>query len=142
MPMLQRVVAAAAGKLPKVIDPKLHAIIDYGVAGTFLAMGALFWKRGAKKAAISSFICGGATAVNSMITDYPGGVVRKMSFRTHGHIDMGLAAVTASLPEFMGFADDAEGRFFTAQALGETTVTALTDFDALEGSLEYQRRAA
>ncbi len=141
MPMLQRIVAAAAGKMPKVIDPKLHAIIDYAVAGSFLAMGAVFWKRGAKRAAISSFICGGSAAANSLLTDYPGGVVRKMSFRTHGRIDMGLGAVTASLPEFMGFADDAEGRFFTGQAIAETAVTAMTDFDGSDRAPAYRRAA-
>ncbi len=141
MPMLQRVVAAGAGKLPKVIDPRLHAIIDYAVVGSFLAMGAVFWKRGAKKAAVSALLCGGGAAVNSLITDYPGGLVRKMSFRTHGHIDMGLAAVTASLPEFMGFADDAEGRFFSGQAIAETAVTGMTDFEAEPRHAEYRTAA-
>jgi hypothetical protein len=128
--------------MPKVIDPKLHAIIDYAVAGTFLAMGALFLKRGAKRAAISSFICGGATAVTSMMTDYPGGVVRKISFPTHGRIDMGLAAITASLPGFMGFDDDAEERFFTVQSLAETGVVGMTDFDQSKAHQEYQGLAA
>ena len=39
-----------ADKLPKVIGPKTHAIIDFAVAGSFLAMGAM-WLGSHKRAA-------------------------------------------------------------------------------------------
>ena len=86
-----------ADKLPKVIGPKTHAIIDFAVAGSFLAMGAM-WLGSHKRAAIGSFICGGAALTNSLLTDYPGGVADVISFETHGKIDVGLAAATALMP--------------------------------------------
>jgi hypothetical protein len=140
MPLMQKGVAAAAGRMPKVISPKLHAIIDYVVAGSFFLMGALFWKRN-KSAALSSFICGGAVTATSLITDYPGGVAKLISFPLHGKIDMGLAGVCYAMPDLMGFDDDREKWFFRVQALNETTVVAMTDFE--RGAADYRwRRAA
>ncbi len=50
---------AAVGKMPKVIDPTTHAVLDYAIAGSFLLMGVRFWRR-SKRAAIGSLVCGGA----------------------------------------------------------------------------------
>lgn len=133
MPLLQKGVEMAAGRMPKVIKPQAHAVIDYLVAGSFFLVGALYWRRN-KKAAISSFICGGAVTANSMLTDYPGGVAGVISFKTHGKLDAGLAGLTAMMPQLMGFKDDPESKFFTTQSMAETAVTAMTDFDYYEGS--------
>lgn len=131
MPLLQKGVAMAAGRMPKVIKPQAHAVIDYVVAGTFFITAAVYWKR-SKRAAVSSLICGGITTVNSALTDYPGGMWRVMSFRTHGKLDAGLAGLTATMPRLMGFGDDSESKFFTMQSMLETAVTAMTDFDYYE----------
>ena len=72
MALLQKGVALAAGRMPKMISPRVHSALDYAVAGSFLLMGALFWKRN-RRAAIGSLLCGGATAAVSLLTDYPGG---------------------------------------------------------------------
>jgi hypothetical protein len=137
MSLIQTGMNMMSNRMPKVINPKTHAIIDYAVAGTFLAMGALYWRRN-KRAAISAFVCGGATAMSSMLTDYPGGVWRKMSYRTHGKIDAGLVGATGSMPNLMGFADENEARFFKVQAIAEAAVTAMTDFDALDRTDHYR----
>lgn len=129
--LMQKGLAAMSGRMPKVINPRTHAVIDYVVAGTFFAVGALYWNRN-KRAAISSLICGAAATINSMLTDYPGGVWRVMSYQNHGRIDMGMAGLTAAMPSMMQFSDDREARFFGVQALAETAVTAMTDFDAYE----------
>jgi hypothetical protein len=126
-------------RMPKAITPTFHAVIDYAVAATFFTAGALFWRRN-KRAAISAFICGGATALSSMMTDYPGGVWREMSYQTHGKIDAGLVGATGAMPNLMGFDDEKEASFFKIQALAEATVTAMTDFDAIERT-EYYRRS-
>ena len=129
--LMQKGLAAMSGRMPKVINPRTHAVIDYVVAGTFFAVGALYWGRN-KRAAISSFICGAAATINSVLTDYPGGVWRVMSYQNHGRIDAGLAGITATMPNLMQFADEREARFFQMQALAETAVTAMTDFEAYE----------
>jgi hypothetical protein len=129
--LLQKGVAVAAGRMPKVIKPEAHAVIDYLVAGTFFFSAALFWRR-SKRAAVSSLICGGIVATNSMLTDYPGGIWKVMSFQTHGKLDTGLAGLTAAMPRLMAFGEDAESKFFTAQSMAETAITAMTDFDYYE----------
>lgn len=131
MALLQKGVAMAAGRMPKVIKPQAHAVIDYVVAGSFFLTAALYWRRN-KRAAISSLICGGIVTTNSLLTDYPGGAWKVISFRTHGKLDAGLAGLTATLPRVMAFGDDSESKFFTMQSMAETAVTAMTDFDYYE----------
>jgi hypothetical protein len=128
MPLLESGVRFAAGRMPKVIKPRTHAVLDYAVAGIFLAMGARLWKRN-RRAAVGSLLCGGAAALNALVTDYPGGVTPIIDYRTHGQIDASLAAMTAATPKFLGFSEDDEARFFGVQALAETVVTSLTDYD-------------
>ena len=132
-------VNTVAEKLPKVIGPKTHAIIDFAVAGSFLAMGAM-WLGSHKRAAIGSFICGGAALTNSLLTDYPGGVADVISFETHGKIDVGLAAATALMPRLLGFSNEGPAWFFRAQSGAETVVVGLTDFSS--GTREEDVEAA
>jgi hypothetical protein len=139
MPLLEKGVHMATGRMPKIISPKVHAIIDFAMAGTFFLMGALAWKR-SKKAAISSFICGGAELTTSLITDYPGGVWPLISFPTHGKIDAGFSGLIGSMPNLMGFSDDPGSWFFRGQGIAMAAVTGLTDFEGER--FEYRRRRA
>src|SRR5947209_6520279 len=97
MPLTDMATRAVADKLPKVIKPKTHAVLDYVVAGGMITLGAFFWKRN-KRAAIAAFTCGGATIATSLLTDYPGGVKPVLSFEMHGRIDAGMAGFTATAP--------------------------------------------
>ncbi|PYX94386.1 MAG: hypothetical protein DMG71_12630 [Acidobacteria bacterium] len=127
MPILNRVTKAITRPLPKMVSPKTHAIVDYLIAGSFLAMGTVFWSRN-KRAALSAFFCGGAELAVSLLTDYPGGVKKVISFPMHGDIDVGLAAIAATMPEFMAFEEESEKAFFQAQGVMITAVTSLTEF--------------
>src|SRR5947209_20548646 len=127
MPLLDQAAKFATNKMPKVIRPKAHAIIDYAMAASFFGMAAFFWRRN-KRAAVGSLVCGAAETITSLCTDYPGGVVREISFETHGAIDFGLSGMVASLPDMLRFSDDPESRFFRMQGLALATVTGLTDF--------------
>jgi hypothetical protein len=142
MPLLQSGVSMITDRMPKMIDPKTHAFIDYAMAATFFTAGALFWRRH-KRAAMSSVLCGVAVTANSLLTDYPGGVWKHLDFDTHGKIDAGLAALTSTMPSAMFFRDDAESRFFLATGIAETAVTALTDFsgDGSGSRREWDRTA-
>jgi len=129
MPLLQSSVKLATKHMPKIISPQAHAVLDYVAAGTFLAGGILLlMRRRDKRAGVSALICGVAETVTSLLTDYPGGVTGLIRFPTHGKIDMGLAAMAATLPEFMDFADGQDMGFFRAQALLITANAGLTDF--------------
>ena len=130
----------AAGRMPKVLNPTAHAVLDYAVAGSFLVMGAVFWKK-QKRAAISSFVCGGAAITNSLLTDYPGGVFKVMSYKNHGRVDAGLIGLSSAMPRFMGFEGEPEGRFFGIAAMAETTVVGLTDFDYYEDASHGRLRS-
>ncbi|HKW66578.1 MAG TPA: hypothetical protein VJP04_04770 [Terriglobales bacterium] len=115
--------------MPKVISPRTHAVLDYVTAGTFLAGGILLLaRRRDKRAGVSALVCGVAETITSLLTDYPGGVTDLISFPTHGKIDMGLAAMTATLPELMQFSDSQDMGFFRAQAVLTTANAGLTDF--------------
>lgn len=127
MPLLDQAAKWTTNRLPKVINPTAHAIIDYGMAASFFGMAALYWNRN-KRAAISCLVCGAAETITSLLTNYPGGVTDEISFETHGSIDFGLAGMVASLPDMLRFADEPESRFFRIQGMAMATVTGLTDF--------------
>ena len=115
--------------VPKVIDPTAHAVLDYVTAGSFIAMG-FAWRESHPRASTLAFINGASVLAASLLTDYPGGVWRKLSFRTHGMLDVVQAASCAVMPALMGFAGDQEAQFFHGQAAFEAGVVAATDFAA------------
>ena len=115
--------------VPKVIDPAKHAVLDYGVAATFFAIGASMVNRH-RGAATLAFINGAMVLGMSLFTDYPGGIWRKIPFPVHGALDMVQAAVAGLGPVVMGFADDPEATAFYGQALSEVGVIAATDWHA------------
>jgi len=127
--LMQKGLAAVSGRMPKMISPRAHAVIDYIVAGTFFAVGALLWRRN-RRAAVGSLACGAVATISSVVTDYPGGIWPVMSFQDHGRVDMALSGFTAAIPNMLQLEDGPEQNFFHMQALAETAVTALTDFEA------------
>ncbi len=130
---------AITNRLPKVISPRNHAITDYASVGAFAIMGLLFWKRDRKRAAISSWACGAQQLTLAMLTDFPGGVFKVISFPTHGKIDAGFAGIVGTAPNLLGFSDEWPSIFFRSQAVGLAAVTGMTQF---EPGYERQRRAA
>jgi hypothetical protein len=140
MPLLEKGVKTIADRMPKVISPKTHAIIDYGMAGSFILAGALAWKGNQKTAAISSWIVAGAELAVSMMTDYPGGVAKLISFPTHGKIDAGFSGMIGSMPNLMRFTGEWPAWFFRSQGMAMGAVTGLTDFSAVQP--QRQMRAA
>jgi hypothetical protein len=129
MALLQKSASIFSNRLPKVLGPRTHAVVDYSIAALLLTAGALFWKRH-KSASLSALLCGTGVLLNGLCTDYPGGVVRGIGFETHGKIDAGLAGITAAIPGLMGFSNDAQARFFEATAVAETLAAGFTDYRA------------
>jgi hypothetical protein len=127
MPLLASSAAWATNKMPKALGPKGHAWMDYAAAASFFGMAALFWRRN-QKAAVSCLFCGAAEVLAAVLTDYPGGAMRAVSFETHGSIDFGLTGLVASVPDIMQFSKQPEARFFRMQGLALAVVTGLTDF--------------
>jgi hypothetical protein len=120
---------ATAKASTRVISPAQHAVLDYGVAATFLAVGFSLLSHHRPAAALA-FANGTMVLGMSLLTDYPGGVFRTLSFRGHRTGDIVQAALAGLGPVLFGFADDPEAKFFYGQALSEAGVIAATDWDA------------
>jgi len=127
MALLQKSASIFYNRLPKVLGPRTHSIIDYSVAALCFSAGALFWRRH-KSACVGALLCGSGVLLNTLFTDYPGGVKKAISFETHGKIDMGIAGITASIPGLMGFAADPHAHFFEATAVAETLAAGFTNY--------------
>jgi hypothetical protein len=127
MPALNRLAKIMTKPLPRMVSPAAHAVVDYVSVGSFLMSAGFFWRRN-KRAALAALICGGANLALNLLTNYPGGVKKVISFRTHREIDLGLAAMIATMPEFLAFREDSEKRFFLAQGVLITAATELTQF--------------
>ncbi len=142
MAMFNKLIKMAVKPMPDMISPKGHAVIDYMIAGAFFATAALFWRKN-KRAAVASALCGGAQLGVSLLTDYPGGVRRAIKFSTRRKLDLGLAAMTAAMPEFLNFEDEPQQKFFTTQGVLITVANELTQFpEADEDEWKERRRAA
>ena len=129
MPLAQSAVRLLTKPLPKLISPRAHFNFDYITAGAFFASAAMIWKLN-KPAAIGATICGAAEVAVASLTTRPGGRRRAISFSSHGRIDMGLAAMTAMMPRFMGLEDAPQSKLFLVQSIVLTAVAGLTDFES------------
>jgi hypothetical protein len=118
-----------ATTIPAVISPAQHAVLDYGVASTFFAIGLSLLSRHRTAAALA-MLNGGMVLGMSLLTDYPGGLYRRLSFRTHRTGDIIQAAVAGLGPLLLGFGRDPEAKYFYGQALSEVGVIAATDWNA------------
>ena len=116
------------------ISPGQHAVLDYGVAAAFISLGFTMLGRHRPAAALA-FTNGFMVLGLSMLTDYPGGVLRTISFRGHRIGDIAQAALAGLGPALFGFAKDPAARYFYGQALSEAGVIAATDWDAAPGSV-------
>lgn len=112
-----------------VISPAQHAVLDYGVATMFFAVGLGMWRRHRAAAALA-LVNGTMVLGMSLLTNYPGGVYRTLSFRTHRTGDIVQMALAGLGPVLFGFSNDPEAKYFYGQALSEAGVIAATDWDA------------
>src|SRR5947209_5726018 len=119
--------------LPKVISPRGHAIADWALfAGTLGAAYCMGRKnRIAGLCALSTALVEGT---NVAFSDFPGGIVRKASFPTHGRLGLGNLPMFAALPALMGFANRPESLFFYGQVGRAALVIAMTDFNARDAA--------
>ena len=116
-------------RVPKVFDARGHAVMDYLTAGSFLALAFAFRQRH-QRASMFALANGVSIVILSMLTDYPGGLWRTISFKTHRTVDVVLAGLTAAGPAMLGFAGDREAQVFHGQAVMEGGVIAATNWEA------------
>jgi hypothetical protein len=123
------------------ISPGQHAVLDYGVAATFFAFGFSVLSRH-RPAATLAFTNGAMVLAMSLLTDYPGGVFRTLSFRAHRTGDIAQAALAGLGPLLFGFRNDPEAKYFYGQAMSEAGVIAATDWDAAQSRGSIGRATA
>lgn len=127
MAVLPRVADVLTQKLPKILPSKVHLAADYAIAGSFVAAGTWFWRRN-RRAAWGALLCGGSACGLALLTSYPGRERRVITFPLHGKLEIGLAALIATMPEFLHFERDPEKKFFLVKAGILTAVSNLTCF--------------
>ena len=127
---------------PPVISSKTHSIIDYIHAGTNFVTAALFYRRGNSRAGHAAVALGAGVLFNALMTDYEYGVFRVWSFKTHGLLDYGVAAASASFPNLLHIEGDAPASaYFYGQGGGETVIAGITDYNDASGSKREARWA-
>jgi hypothetical protein len=125
MLILNSLAQVAVKPFSQTIGQKTHAVLDYANVGVFLLAAGVFWKR-SKRAAAGALVGASAALTINLLTDYPGGIKKRITFNRHREIDFGLAALTATLPEFLTFKDDPERKFFLAEGALISALTNLT----------------
>jgi len=105
-----------------------------------MGAAAWFWRRN-RRAARASLMCGSAELALMLLTDYPGGALDLISFRTHRELDYGLAALAAAIPEALAFAGDDETKLFRVQGALITLLGELTQ-DPVVPARRVRARAA
>jgi hypothetical protein len=120
---------ASADHIPKILDARGHAIMDYVTAGTFLALGVALRRRHTAASTLA-FVHGASVLLASMLTDYPGGLWKALDFRTHRTLDMMQVSLMGAGPSLLGFAADPEARLFRGQAVLESGVVSATDWES------------
>jgi hypothetical protein len=115
-------------KLPKVISPKTHGLIDYGHAAFFATVAAVLWKSN-RKAAVAAAGTSAFVLVQSLLTDYKWGAKKVIPFDVHGQMDGAFAAASLGIPKAFGFADTPAAKIFQVNAFVESTVVGLTDWN-------------
>jgi len=125
-------------KLPKVISPTVHGIIDYAHAAFFFTVG-VFCSRSNKRAAAAAFATSGFILAQSLFTDYRFGIKPVFSFETHGKMDSVFASSSWLIPQMLGFRNTAAAKIFEVNSLAEASVVGMTDWDS---ELAHNERAA
>jgi len=116
-------------RLPKVISPTIHGIIDYAHAAFFLTVG-LLCRRSNKRAAAAAFTTSGFILAQSLLTDYRFGAKPVFSFETHGKMDSAFAASSWLIPRIFGFKETAAAKIFEGNSLAEASVVGMTDWNS------------
>ena len=118
----------------KKLQPLPHAVMDYAWAGTMIAAPWLFGFSKNKTATVNSVASGGAILGLSLMTNYPLGAVKVISFPTHGVIETVAGVAAAAAPWLMKFSRNKPATLtHVISGLATLGVVAMTDYQAQRG---------
>ncbi|MBS1814216.1 MAG: hypothetical protein JSS87_05025 [Acidobacteria bacterium] len=129
MALMQVGMEVLESKLPKVISPTTHGIIDYTHVAFFATVGLLCLKSN-KRAAAAAFATSGFILVQSLLTDYKLGAKPVISFETHGKMDTAFASASWMVPRIFGFQGTAAAKVFEMNSIAEAGVVGMTDWNS------------
>lgn len=109
------------------LSPAVHAALDYALALAFLALPAPMSFSPA--ATGISYASGGLYLAVSLVTRYPAGPLKLLSFPLHGVLEAIMAAAWVVMPWLAGFADDVAARnVFVLAGLGLLSAVSVTRY--------------
>src|SRR3954467_13110886 len=114
--------------LVRLLPAWFHAIADYAVAGTLIAVAAIVG--GSTEAVAAGVTIGLVVAIVSMLTKYPLGVVKVLPFTIHSAGDYLAAALLVVSPFALGFNDTDTGltAFYIAAGVAVLAVSLITNY--------------
>lgn len=125
----------------KVLDPKIHGILDYALAILFLIAPAVFGFTDI--AATLSYIIGVVYVGTSLLTQYPLGLFKLIPFPIHGALESGMAVLWIFMPWLFNFSEnDAARNFFVAAGVGLLVVVLFTNYKAIPGKTKPPHKNA
>ncbi|HKY03959.1 MAG TPA: SPW repeat protein [Blastocatellia bacterium] len=117
----------------KILKPKTHGIIDYAWAGAMIAAPWLFGFNKNREATLASISSGVGILGLSLMTRYPLGAVKVISFPVHGVIETVAGLSTAASPWLCGYSNNESAKWtHLISGLGTLAVVAMTDYAAAE----------
>ena len=128
-------------RLPKVIDARTHGIIDYCHAAFFLGLALLCRKKN-PKAALAAACTGGFILAESMLTDYPLGLVKVIPFEVHGKMDTAFAASSFAVPKIMGFKGTGASAVYNVNGFIEGAVVGMTNWNSEDARREERHSSS
>ncbi len=111
----------------KILNAKVHGIIDFGVVIAFLAAPSLFQlsETPAKLSYVLAFVHLGLV----LVTAYPYGILKKVPFTVHGSIELLVSVLLVALPWVLGFSGEETARnFYVGFGVAVFLTWLLTDY--------------
>jgi hypothetical protein len=116
-------------KVPKIISPSIHGVIDYAHAAFFFTVGVIC-RRSNKRAASAAFATSGFILAQSLLTDYRFGAKPILPFEAHGKMDAAFASGSWLIPRIFRFRGTPEAKIFEMNSLAEASVVEMTDWSS------------
>lgn len=111
----------------KVINARVHAVLDYVVVAFFAAAPTLFHFTGVP--ATLAYTLAGVHLALTLLTDFPGGAFKVVPLPVHGGVEFVVSLALAAVPWLLSFSTDLNARnFYLGTGVLVLIVWLLTDY--------------
>lgn len=124
----------------KILNPSIHGVLDYTLAGAFLLAPTLLNFSG--NAALLAYVIGVLFMGASIVTRYPLGLIKLIPFPIHGVIETAMAVGFIASPWLFAFSGELLARnFFVVSGASVLVIVALTDYKRVDLHAPIHRAA-